>query len=263
MLGVLSALLLLPEPASATPPPSSPTSESSVFAVTWGRARLARIDLKLGCPSRGIRPAALLATSEGFTEQIRPFRVRFDTFLDSSSRRSRQGRTSITEKGRTRAYRTSFRERDSSAIVHATIFGQTREPKTIAFASSPDDMLSWMLRARQELAFARDTTAHFLVWDGWKSFWLRMTVERIERIATPSGSYKAWRVRLERAIVRASERATTTPTSRDFPFERIAIAWFARAEGHPLLGMNYDAPIGTTRIRLSSYTRRACSKTPP
>jgi len=263
LLGVLGALLLTAEPARATPPPSSPkTSESSAFAVTWGEARLARIDLKLGCPKRGIRAAALIASSEGFAEQIHPFHVRFDSFLDDASRRSPQGRTSITEDGRTRAYKTSFNAR-GAAIVRANVFGAERDPKTLFFASRPDDMISWMLRARQDVAFAEGTTAHFLVWDGWKSFWLSMTVERLERIATPAGSYKAWRVKLERAAVSADARATTTPKRRGMAYEDVATAWFAQAKGHPLIGMDYDAPIGTARIRLSGYSRRACSETPP
>lgn len=229
--------------------------EKLQYDITWGYNDVASMSLQLGCPRSSYVPAALTARSLGAAEQIHPFRVRFDSFLGSSGAPF-EGRTYIFEDGTARSFQTRFLQRDGKARVQKKL-GESTSTLRLSLARSPThDMLSWLEALRKsELRAGRQHS--FYIWDGWKLFELRATVEKAERVWTPLGTYEAWRIAIARTRLHHSSDEAYQPKQAP---RVLGSLWLSTSAGHLPVAMDFVAPVGKAKIRLTRASVAACEE---
>jgi hypothetical protein len=234
---------------------SSATAEEHAerydYEVSWGYSDVARVTLQRGCERDGYRPAKLSAKSLGVAEQLHSFTITLDSFLDPAGR-TLEGRTYIREEGVARRYRTRFAE-DGKAQTHKK-FKKKQSVLKLSLRPGTFDLLSWAFSLREEnLSFG--STYSYFVWDGWKLTRVRASVAKKERIWTPKGTYDAHRITLHR------ERLFHTGSNAyqvKKPGKKIGTMWLRDDTSRAPVAMDFSAPVGLAKLRLSREKTSAC-----
>lgn len=251
---VASALCVAATLCAMTPEASAlDHNERLHYEVRWRGARVASVNLQTGCSTGKHFPAALVAKNIGLVRDLHEFSIRLDSFISPDTLTPKQGRTKITEEGRTRRYKSTFSPR--RANVQATIFGKERGREEVALPGTPHDLLSWLLHLRHRTTLSPGQTNSYFVWDGWKLFELEATVKKEEIIETPLGSYAVFPVTLTRQRLVTS---STKTTSRGDAKESLGTVWFTTGGDHVMVAMNFNSRVGLANIRLTQAKRTAC-----
>ncbi len=229
-------------------------AEKLNYEITWGLNDVATMTIDNACPRARYTASALTARSQGAAEQIHSFRIRFDSFAPRLGEFPFEGRTTITEEGKPRSFKTRFDQKKGKFEVTKEIENRTSGLK-VKLGKPTHDMLSWLaeLRSRKLEAGQRHD---FWVWDGWKLSRVSATVGKIERIWTPLGTYRAHRLDITRTRLHHSG-PTTYQKKRET--REIGQMWLAVDPGHLPVAMDFDAPVGTAKIRLTRAVYGACS----
>lgn len=224
------------------------------YEVRWRGARVASVNLQTGCSTGKHFPSALVAKNLGLVRDLHEFSIRLDSFISPDTLTPKQGRTRITEEGKTRRYKSTFSPR--KATVQATIFGKERGKKDVELPGTPHDLLSWLLHLRHNTTLTPGQTNSYFVWDGWKLVELEATVEKEETIETPLGTYSAFPVTLTRQRLVAS---STRTASRSAAKESLGTVWFTTGGDHVMVAMDFNSRVGMANIRLTKASRTSCS----
>lgn len=227
------------------------TAEKFTYTVTWGYSDVATMKLQTGCPTKGYVPTALTAKSTGFAEQLHEFEVRLDSFANTDGE-TLEGRTFVNEEGVSRYFRTRFATDGPSKVVKK--YKTKQSTLALTFRGSTHDLLSWSYALRNE-SLKTGASFSYYVWDGWKLATVRADVKKTERLWTPSGTYPAYRIELTRTrLHHAGDKAYQPKKAPNL----LGTIWLAK-KGHLPVGMDFDAPVGVAKIRLSQVHRSPCS----
>ena len=227
-------------------------AEKFAYEVRWGEAKVADLQLQVGCPRASYQPAMLAAKSLGVADQIHAFRVRFDSFVDRSGH-SLEGRTYIREEGVPRSFKSRFQTDDTVDVT--SHFEKTTREETFRLPDRGHDLLSWMLALRHH-ELAPGKTYSYYVWDGWKLSRIEATVGKVGRVWTPLKVFRAFPISLVRTRLRFRGPRLFTPKADP---DELGTLWLGTGERHVPVAMTYDAPIGTARVVLSRATTKSCS----
>lgn len=252
----LAALIALPSLAEAKDRGAT-TSEKLHYEVRFRGARVATILLQTGCPTSSYRPAALVAKSLGFVDELHSFHIRFDSFLATQNILPRQGRTRITEEGRTRRYISTFAAEDGDhrADVRAKIFDRKERAQQVALPGPTHDMLSWLLHLRRHNDWEPKASTSYFVWDGWKLSTLRTQTRVAQPLTTPYGTYRTHPIDLKRTVHHHSGDEKFQPKEE---VDDLGTLWFTTGGDHVLVGMDFHSRLGTATIRLTHASRSTC-----
>lgn len=253
---LISSLMAACLLASAPTAQASPHAETLRYQVSWRGAQVAHLRLQLGCPNDRWRAVALRATSTGLAHDLHSFQIRLDSFLDPQHTVPLQGRTRITEEGRTRAYTSTFHE-TPTVSVEATIFDEPRPPQKWALPGRGHDLLSWMMHLRWQTEWREGAFERYYVWDGWKLIELRARVGAPSTLMTPKGRYQVWPVHIARTRLHHTGSAPFTPKAEA---DSLGTLWFTTGAHHTLVGMDFESRVGPANIRLVSDSRTACTE---
>mgnify|MGYP006188549727 CR=1 FL=1 len=247
---ILCALLLLAWSSVAT---AQPRSEKLEFDVTWGYSDVAKMTLVRGCPRNGYTPAALTARSRGAAEQLHAFEVRLDSFV--ASQLPLEGRTYIFEDGRPRSFRTRFGQKTGDTKVTKKFRKQETTLK-LELEHPTHDLLSWIFVLRNR-KLSNGASYDYYVWDGWKLARITATVGKPERVWTPAGTHDAYRIQIARRRLHHAGAKKYAPL-RDT--EHLATLWLSTSSAHIPVALDFDAPVGTAKVRLTRSSIATCSE---
>lgn len=242
---MLTTLLALPKIAHA-----EERVQKSLYKVSWHDASVARVSLHIGCPTAKHTPAALIASSTGLAHDIHSFSIRLDSFLSlTRDILPLQGRTSITEEARTRAYISSFS--DSSVSVKSDIFGKKKEASH-DLPQPSHDLLSWVLATGKEISDPDFSSSRYTVWDGWKLVELKIVRQPSSDISTPFKTFKdAHVLAVTRTRVDSSGKALGESSS-------LGTVWFSKTTSPRLVAMDFESRMGLATIRLVKHSTKTC-----
>lgn len=259
-----SALLITPSAhAQASDEPNTSgglpeQSEQLAYEVRFRGARVASIRHHLGCTTKNHRAAAMIATSHGMAEDIHSFHIRLDSFFTPDSVTPMQGRTKITEEGKTRAYKSTFTS-TPAVKVEAKIFDTQKRQQRYNLPDEGHDLLSWMLHLRAaNTRWEKGQTQSYYIWDGWKLVQLEAKIAGQQILETPHGKYKTWAVDVKRTRMKYDKTANTFKSSAE-P-DKLGTLWFTTGADHILVGMDFDSRIGMANIRLTRAEREPCKE---
>ena len=220
------------------------------YNVQWGYADVAKVTLKRGCPRDGYVPASLLAKSMGVAEQLHSFEIRLDSF--TSGGHPLEGRTFIEEEGVPRLYRTRFA--DSGAAFTQKTYKNKDSSLRLELRPPTHDLLSWFFALRQ-LELSKGAKHSFYVWDGWKLTRVTALVGKTERVWTPRGTYMARVVSVRRTRLHHKRDLAYQPKAAE---ERLATLWFSEDENRTPVAIDFRAPVGLAKLRLSRQSSTTC-----
>jgi hypothetical protein len=255
-LTLLTLLLMLPAlPARA----EAPRKEQHLYSVTYNSARVAAVQLHSGCPTATYRPTAMVATSAGLIDAIvTSFLIRFDSFLSLTPIPvPREAHSRITEDGVTRTYRTTF----SPALtprIRANVLKKDYDWRLPELPARPHDMISWVYALRARDTIAAGDRQRFLVWDGWKLFWLNTSTAAASTLITPAGSFKAYPIRLTRQRIHHDGDPATKLFKPSREAEELGTLWLRDDAAHTPVGIDFASPIGHVLVRLERSTSAPC-----
>lgn len=263
LLLLLSGMLALPGSAVAEQTEKSSSglplqSERLGYEVRFRGARVASISQHIGCPTDKHRSAAMIATSYGLAEDMHSFHIRLDSFFSPTEVLPFQGRTKITEEGKTRSYKSNF-TKAPAVKVDAKIFDEQSREQRYTLPTRSHDLLSWMLHYRARTSsWEKGYAETYYVWDGWKLVRLETKILGQQNLETPYGKYKTWAVDLTRTRMKYDKDANAFKVSSE-P-SALGTLWFTTDAEHILVGMDFDSRIGVANIRLAKAERDACGK---
>lgn len=259
LLCALALLTALPAPLRAQQKPAA-HAEKLHYEVRFRSAHVARVDLHIGCPTSSYRSAALIASSRGLAQDLHDFHIRLDSFFDPLSLLPAQGRTHITEEGKTRRYISRFTGAPKIS-VSSTIFGAQRPEQSYTPPRRAHDLLSWLNHLRWQKSWAAGQTQSYHVWDGWKLVKLDASIRGKQTITTPHGSYETWAVDITRTRMRFDTSLSTFGASRTR--DPLGTLWFTTGGDHILVGMDFASRLGMANIRLAAASRKPCKAAAP
>lgn len=239
----------------AAPVAAQTSAERYDYEVSWGYSDVARVTMQRGCPRDGYVPAKMTAKSLGVISQLHEFEIRLDSFTDSTGR-ALEGRTFIEEEGVPRHYRSRFAQ-DGATFTRKT-FREKDSTQRLKLRAGADDLLSWFFALR-----GRDITAGqayaFHVWDGWKLTRITARVGTIGRVWTPSGTFRAHPISLARVRLHHHGSNAYTPRSDT---ETLGTIWLSADEARTPVAMDFRAPVGLAKLRLTRQKVSACRESP-
>jgi hypothetical protein len=251
----LAALLCLTASAQAQ---QVALKEQLSYAVTFKGGRVANVTLHTGCPTERYTPTALIATSVGVIEHLKSFLIRLDSFLPNqltSPRPPFEAHSRITEDEQTRLYKTSF----SPALtprVRSKVLNKDYDWRLPELPTSAHDMLSWVYDLRGLATLKPGTTQRYLVWDGWKLFWLDASALKLAPLILTSGQTQALPIKLTRQRIHHDPSLAFTPQRDPEPLGTLYLA--TNAPRTPV-GFDFDSPIGHVLVRLERTSQTPCS----
>ena len=233
-------------------------SEQLAYEVRFRGARVASIRHHIGCATEKHRAAAMIATSYGMAEDIHSFHIRLDSFFSPENVTPLQGRTKITEEGKTRSYKSTFNAKPE-VQVEAKIFDTQKRQQRYNLPERGHDLLSWMLHLRAaNTHWEKGHTQSYYIWDGWKLVQLEAKIAGQQNLETPHGTYRAWVVDVKRTRMKYDEKGSKFKPSAE-P-DKLGTLWFTTGQDHILVGMDFDSRIGMANIRLTRAERESCGK---
>jgi hypothetical protein len=227
-------------------------AEKFEYQVTWANSDVATLKMQRGCKRNGYVPASLTASALGVAEQIHSFQIRLDSFSNGSGY-PLEGRTHVVEEGIERRFKTRFREDGLAKVTKK--FRKKESVLKVRFRRPTHDLLSWAFALREE-KLERGESFTYHVWDGWKLVRLQASVKKRERVWTPDGTHAALRIELTRT--RLHHRGKKAYREKEEP-EKIGTIWITPDASRVPVAMDFDAPVGVAKIRLTRTKKARCS----
>jgi hypothetical protein len=205
-------------------------------------------------------PVGLNARSQGFFHNLYPVDDRADTFMDPQTFRPHRSEKYFHENGKRRSYVVDFSHSRYRAGV------QKRKPKTVHTFTEPipattHDMLSWLYELRSQ-EITQGASFDYYIYDGWKITHLELRVVGAERLYTPAGWFKAWKLAYDRHIVETSFRTQKeaaqdgeegVKVSRKTTSEHSGHLWLSRDANHLPLRLTIGTSYGLGEVVLLKY----------
>jgi hypothetical protein len=202
------------EGEAAAPAPSGEAvsfpweNEELYYKVKVNGSEAAHAVLRLGQLRmlKGNTPyVALAATvkSVGLFHSVYPMNDRANTFIHAGTLQPLRSEKIIQEAGKERSYKVDYKPEQYAAHVE-----QTRDKKERTYITpvpgAIHDAFTWFLHLRRREDLAVGLKADYFIYDGWKLSRVGLHVVGEESVLTPLGWVKAWKIALEREILRSA-----------------------------------------------------------
>jgi hypothetical protein len=208
-------------------------------------------------------PLSVTIKSVGLFHSVYPMHDRADTFIHAETLQPLRSEKIIQEAGKERIYKVDYKVSEYAAHVEQI---RDKKPRTYitAVPNTIHDAFTWFLHLRRRTDLAQGARFDYYVYDGWKLSRVGLHVIGEERVLTPMGWFKAWKMEIEREVLRSAfdmakpregERAEEKPPILKTltPGEHVGWIWLSQDEHRLPVKIYMEAPIGSGEILLARH----------